>query len=193
MTNGFEQATAFVRRSRWRRPEAVLWVALAILPFLFPDRIVLVTQILVAAMFALSLDLLLGYAGMISLGHAAFFGIGAYAAGILAAHGWSEPITGLVAAGLIAAATGYITGFIVARMNGVALLMVTMGFGLLVAELANVTEDWTGGSDGLTGMELQPLLGLFHFDMTGRTGFVYTLVVAFLAFAFVRKIVNSPF
>ena len=193
MTDGAQLAGDFARRARWRPAEIVLWIVLLLLPVIVPDRMVLASQILASALFALSLDLLLGYGGMISLGHAAYFGIGAYAAGILATHGWTEPITGLLASGLIAAFCGWLAGFIVVRLNGVALLMVTMGLGLLVATLANVMQDWTGGSDGLTGIELQPILGLFGFDMIGRTGFLYTLAVAFLAFACVRRIVNSPF
>jgi len=193
MDNGRQFAAEFARRSRWRPAEVALWVAVAVLPFVFPDRMVLASQIMIAALFALSLDLLLGYAGMISLGHAAFFGIGAYTAGILASHGWSEPISALLLSGLLAALGGYLTGFIVVRLNGVALLMVTMGLGLLVAELANVMQDWTGGSDGLTGIELRPLLGRFGFDMAGRVGFVYALIVVFLAFVFVRRLVHSPF
>jgi branched-chain amino acid transport system permease protein len=193
MSMGEQCAAEFARRARWSPAETALWLVVAAAPFVFPDRMVLASQILVAAMFALSLDLLLGYAGMISLGHAAFFGIGAYTAGILASRGWSEPVSALLASGLVAALAGYLTGFIVVRLNGVALLMVTMGLGLLVAEFANVMQDWTGGSDGLTGIELQPLLGLFHFDMVGRTAFVYTLIVVFAAFALVRRLVHSPF
>ena len=184
---------AFAGRARWRPAEIVLWVAVAAIFFVFPSHLVLATQILVTALFALSLDLLLGYGGLISLGHAAFFGVGAYAAGIIATHGWTEPITGLIASALIAAVFGYLTSFIIVRLNGVALLMVTMGLGLLIAEAANVGQDYTGGSDGMTGIELSPLLGRFHFDMPGRTNFVYAFVVVFIGFALVRRVVHSPF
>jgi len=193
MSAGGDRAAAFARRSRWRPGEILLWIAVAAAPFAFPDRLVLASQILVTATFALSLDLLLGYAGMISLGHAAFFGIGAYAAGILTVHGWTEPISGLLAAAAIAGVCGYLAGLIVVRLHGVALLMVTMGLGLLVAELANVMQSVTGGSDGLSGVTLSPLLGRFDFDMFGRTAYAYTLVVAFGAFLLVRRIVHSPF
>lgn len=63
---------------------------------MFPDSLVFGSQILIVGLFAVSLDLILGYAGIVSLGHAAFFGMGAYTAGLLAVHGWGEPITGLV-------------------------------------------------------------------------------------------------
>lgn len=186
-------AEIFARRGRVRWPEIALWVAVAAIYFVFPSHLVLASQILIAALFALSLDLLLGYGGMISLGHAAYFGVGAYAAGIVSANGWGEPITGLLAAAAISAGFGFAASFIVVRLGGVALLMVTLGLGLLVAELANVMQSVTGGSDGLTGMTVDPLLGLFHFDIVGRTAFVYSLIVCFAGFMFVRRIVHSPF
>jgi branched-chain amino acid transport system permease protein len=193
MTAANTHAAAFGRRARWRPAEIVFWIAVAGIYFVFPHHLVLASQILITALFALSLDLLLGYGGMISLGHAAFFGIGAYAAGIMATHGWNEPITGLIASAAIAALFGYVTGFIIVRLNGVALLMVTMGLGLLVAELANVEENITGGSDGMSGIDLSPILGRFAFDMLGRAAFVYVLVIVFIGFALVRRVVHSPF
>lgn len=184
---------AFARRARWRAGESALWLVVAATFFVLPDHLVLASQILVAAIFALSLDLLVGYGGMISLGHAAFFGIGAYAAGLIAQQGWSEPISGLAAATLLAALIGYLTSFIIVRLRGVALLMVTMGFGLLLEELANAAADITGGSDGLQGVTMAPLLGLFDFDIYGRTAFVYSFVVALAGFLLVRRIIYSPF
>ena len=71
------------RRERWKAGEIVFWVAIAAVYFVFPKSLVLATQILIAGLFALSLDLILGYAGIVTLGHAAFFGVGAYAAGLL--------------------------------------------------------------------------------------------------------------
>ncbi len=183
----------FERRSRLRAGEVLLWLAIAAAPLYVPGHLVLASQILITALFALSLDLLLGYGGMISLGHAAYFGTGAYTAGLLAQHGWSEPISGLVAAMLVAAALGFAASFVIVRLSGVALLMVTLGLGLLLFELANALADITGGSDGLQGVEIAPLLGLFGFDMVGRTGFVYAYLVALGAFALVRRIVHSPF
>lgn len=187
------EVAAFLGRSRWRTGEILVWLALLAAFFLFPDRLVLGSRILIAALFALSLDLLLGYAGMISLGHAAYFGLGAYAAGLVSVHGWTEPITGLAFATLLSAAFGYLTGFILVRLQGVALLMVTLGLGLLVAEIANAFGNITGGSDGLSGFEFSPLFGIFHFDIAGRTAYLYSLAATFLGFVLVRRIVHSPF
>src|SRR5271155_5455502 len=137
MGTGIDHLAAFARRSRWRPAEIAIWIVVIAAFFLFPDRLVLGSRVLIIAIFALSLDLLLGYGGLISLGHAAYFGVGAYAAGLIANYGWTEPISGLAAATMIAGVLGYLAGFILMRINGVALLMVTLGFGLLVSELAN--------------------------------------------------------
>jgi branched-chain amino acid transport system permease protein len=193
MSSSLAPVAAFARRSRWRPGEIAVWVAVLLALVVFPDRLVLGSRVLIIAIYALSLDLLLGYGGMISLGHAAYFGVGAYAAGLIANYGWSEPLTGLAAGAVIAGVLGYLAGFVITRLSGVALLMVTLGFGLLVAELANAFGDITGGSDGMTGMTFDPILGLFEFDMIGKTAYLYSAVVAFLAFAFVRRIVHSPF
>ncbi len=189
---GNDHLAAFTRRSRWRPAEIAVWIVVVAVFFVFPDRLVLASRVLIVAIYALSLDLLLGYGGLISLGHAAYFGIGAYAAGLLANYGWAEPISGLAAAALIASLLGYLAGFIIVRLNGVALLMVTLGFGLLVAELANALNDITGGSDGLN-MTIDPILGLFQFDLAGKTAYVYSSILAFAAFVFARRIVHSPF
>ncbi len=191
--NGFnDHLAAFARRSRWRPAEIAVWIAVIAAFVVFPDRLVLGSRVLIIAIYALSLDLLLGYGGMISLGHAAYFGVGAYAAGLIANYGWTEPISGLAAGALIAGVLGYLTGFIITRLNGVALLMVTLGFGLLIAELANSLNDITGGSDGLN-MTFAPILGRFEFDLAGQTAYIYSAIFAFAAFIFVRRIVHSPF
>ena len=117
-------------QTRWRPAEIVFWLA-TLLPFvLFPDYLSLASQIAITALFALSLDLILGYAGIVSLGHAAFFGVGAYTAGLLSKYGWGEPITGLVVAGAAAAIVGYATSFVICRFRHLALIMLTLGFGL---------------------------------------------------------------
>src|SRR5262245_14331806 len=141
----------------------------------------------------MSLDLLLGYAGIVSLGHAAFFGLGAYAAGLLAKAGWGEPLTGLLVAAAVAGVAGYATSFIVTRVRHLALIMVTLGLGLLVHESANKAHWLTGGADGLQGVRMWPLLGRFKFDLYGYTAYGYSLIVLALAFLVVRRVVNSPF
>src|SRR5271170_3220358 len=119
-------------QTRWRPVEVAFWLA-TLLPFvLFPNYLSLASQIAVAALFALSLDLILGYAGIVSLGHAAYFGIGAYAAGLLSKYGWGEPLTGLIAASIAAGIVGYATSFVICRFRHLALIMLTMGFGLML-------------------------------------------------------------
>ena len=180
-------------RARWRGLEAAFWLA-ALSPFLlFPSHLQLASQIAITALFALSLDLLLGYAGIVSLGHAAFFGLGAYAAGLLAKGGWGEPLSGLAVAGAAAGVAGYAASFIVARVRHLALIMVTLGLGLLVHEAANKAHWLTGGADGLQGVRMWPLLGRFRFDLYGYTAYAYSLVVLALAFLVVRRLVHSPF
>src|ERR1700723_4063344 len=94
---------------RWHWGEIVFWLA-TLLPFvLTPSYLVLGSQIAITALFALSLDLILGFCGIVSLGHAAYFGVGAYTAGLLSKYGWGEPLTGLVAAGIAARLFGYLT------------------------------------------------------------------------------------
>ena len=173
--------------------EVAFWLA-ALLPFLlFPSHLQLASQIAITALFALSLDLLLGYAGIVSLGHAAFFGLGAYAAGLLAKGGWGEPLSGLATAAAAAGLVGYATSFIVARVRHLALIMITLGLGLLVHEAANKAHWLTGGADGLQGVRMWPLLGRFRFDLYGYTAYGYSLVVLVLAFLVVRRLVHSPF
>jgi len=178
---------------RWRAAEIVFWLALVAAFFLFPQHRVLGSQILITALFAVSLDLILGYAGIVSLGHAAYFGLGAYVAGILAVHGWGEPISGLLIAGLAGALFGFATSILVVRGSDLAQLMVTLGIGLMMYELANQLSSITGGADGLSGVAMNKLLGAFSFDLAGSTAYVYSVVVLFLLFVVARRIVASPF
>jgi branched-chain amino acid transport system permease protein len=158
-----------------------------------PNYLVLASQIAITALFALSLDLILGYAGIVSLGHAAFFGFGAYTAGLISKWGWGEPITGLIAAGLAAGVLGYLVSFIIARFRHLALIMITLGFGLLLLEAANSASWLTGGADGLQGVHMWPLLGRFVFDLYGVTAYSYALAVLFVFFLLSRRLINSPF
>ena len=151
------------------------------------------SQILITGLFALSLDLILGYAGIVSLGHAAFFGIGAYAAGILAIHGWGEPFSGLVVAGIAGAIVGFATSFLVVRGADLARLMVTLGIGLMLFEAANQMSWLTGGADGLSGVTMGKVFGQYAFGMTGSTAYLYSLGVLFALFVVARRIVSSPF
>ena len=180
-------------QTRWRPIEIVFWLA-TLLPYvLFPNYLSLASQIAITALFALSLDLILGYAGIVSLGHAAYFGVGAYTAGLVSKHGWGEPLTGLAMAGLAAGIVGYASGFIICRFRHLALIMLTTGFGLLLAELANTLGWLTGGMDGLQGIHTWKLFGYFHFDLYGYTAYSYALGTLFVVFLFARRVIHSPF
>jgi len=178
---------------RWKPLEIVFWLLPVASYFFFPDYLVLVSQIMIVGLFALSLDLILGYAGIVSLGHAAFFGLGAYTAGLLSVHGWGEPISGLFAAAIVAGIVGFIVSFLVVRGQDLARLMVTLGIGLMLFEAANKAAFITGGVDGLSGMVMQPLFGVFEFDLFGKTAFWYSFGVLFILFVLLRRLVNSPF
>ncbi len=194
LTRSFDAPTLyFASRTRWRPVEIVFWLA-TLLPFaLFPDYLILASQIAITALFALSLDLILGYAGIVSLGHAAFFGVGAYAAGLLSKYGWGEPISGLMIAAIAAGIVGYATSFVICRFRHLALIMLTLGFGLMLEELANSAGWLTGGFDGLQGIATWKLLGYFEFDLYGYVAYAYSLVVLFVLFVFARRLIHSPF
>ncbi len=182
------------QHARWHVAEIVFWVAALCCAYVFPSRYLIMTDIVRLGLFAMSLDLILGYAGIVSLGHAAFFGVGAYGAGLLALHGIiAEPVIALLVAGLAAMVLGFLTSFLVIRGADLTRLMVTLGIALLLEALAERYSDITGGTDGLQGIEMQPILKLFAFDMFGKTGFFYSLAVTFLLFLLARRIVHSPF
>jgi branched-chain amino acid transport system permease protein len=180
-------------RQRWQPIEVAFWLA-TLLPFVVtPAYLTLASQIAITAIFAVSLDLILGYAGLVSLGHAAFFGLGAYTAGLLAKAGWGEPLSGLLAAAAVAGAFGWLSGFVVVRVRHLALIMITLGIGLLLYEMAN-RESWlTGGNDGLQGVIIWPVLGRFNFDLYGRTAYGYALAVLLLVVLAARRLIHSPF
>lgn len=179
--------------AQWKPLEIAFWLLPVAAYFVFPRYLTLGSQIFIAALFALSLDLIMGYARIISLGHAAFFGIGAYTAGLLARHGWGEPLSGLAAAAVAAAAIGLLTSFLVVRGQDLTRLMVTLGIGLMLYEAANQASSITGGVDGLSGVEMNKLFGVFGFGLNGKTGYWYCLAVLFLVFCFARTLVRSPF
>ena len=180
-------------QTRWRWTETVFWLA-TLLPFyFFPAYLQLASQIAITALFALSLDLILGYAGIVSLGHAAFFGTAAYTAGLFAKFVWGEPLTGLIVGTAAAALLGYASSFVIARFRHLTLIMITLGLGLLLQEAANSAGWLTGGSDGLQGIEIWPLFGLFNFDLYGYTAYSYSLIVLFVVFLGARRLINSPF
>jgi branched-chain amino acid transport system permease protein len=184
---------SFAARARWSIPEIAFWLIAFATIFLLPSKHLILTEIAILGLFALSLDLILGYAGIVSLGHAAFFGFGAYVAGLLAKYGIvKEPVLALLVSGLAATVLGFVTSFLVLRGSDLTRLMVTLGVALVLREIAN-RLDITGGADGLQGIVMEPVLGHFAFDIFGKTAYVYSLVTLFILFVLARRIVNSPF
>jgi branched-chain amino acid transport system permease protein len=181
-------------RHHWHWGEALPWLIAIAAFFMFPDRMTFGTQVLVMVLFALSLDLILGYAGIVTLGQAAFFGLGAYTVGLLSARaGYGEPISGLFAAAAVAAAAGFLTGLVLLRYRGLTLLVLTLSTTILLQEVGNLFKDITGGYDGIPGITIWPLLGLFDYDLYNRTNYIYCLVVLLILFYVVRRIVYSSF
>ena len=185
-------ATSLAASAKWRPWELALLIALPLSWFLVGQHALLANEIAILALFALSLDLILGYAGIISLGHAAFFGIGAYVAALFAKFVMPDPLVGLVVATAAAALLGAVSSVLVMRGSDLARLMITLGVAAILYELANKLE-FTGGADGLQGVTIGALLGRFEFDLYGRVAFGYSLVVLVIALLIARRIVASPF
>jgi len=182
------------RRARWSPLEIAFWIFAFATIWLFPSKHLILKDTAILALFALSLDLILGYAGILSLGHAAFFGLAGYFAGLVAKYGFiTEPVLALVAAGLVAAALGFVTSFLVLRGSDLTRLMVTLGVSLMLGEVANRYSNITGGADGLQGIDIEPIFGRFRFDLYGHNGYVYCLIVLFICFVVARRVVYSPF
>ena len=182
-----------LHKARWRPWEYALWVVAFALPLLVPSHALMINEIAIVALFAMSLDLILGYTGIVSLGHAAFFGFGAYTAALFAKHVMPDPTIGLVVAIALSAALGAVASVTILRGSDLTRLMVTLGTALLLLELANKLDWLTGGADGLQGVVMGPVLGVFDFDLFGRTAAWYSLSVLLLLFLLMRRLVHSPF
>jgi len=182
-----------LRRRRWRPLEIVAWAATLALILVVPSRALLINEILILGLFALSLDLALGYAGLVSLGHAAFLGLGAYTAGIMASRGLADPTLGLLVASVVAGLAGLLTAPLVLRGTDLTRLMVTLGVSLMLGELANRNAWLTGGADGLD-FAIGRVLGQFPIDFAGRrAAALYSFVVVFILFALARRMTRSSF
>lgn len=179
--------------SRWRPWEPVVWLLAFAAPLLVPGHSLLVSEIAIVALFALSLDLILGYTGIVSLGHAAFFGIGAYAAALFAKHVMPDPLAGPLVAMVVGTALGAVCSLTIMRGSDLTRLMVTLGVALLLMELDNRLDWLTGGADGLQGVLMGPVLGRFEFDLTGQTAAWYALCIVLVFFLLLRRLVRSPF
>src|SRR3990167_971380 len=186
-------ATGYASAPGLRAAELLPWAAALVVFFAAPTYVPLGGYVLIIILFALSLDLILGYGGIVTLGHSAYFGLGAYAAGIFAVRVGGDPLAGLAAATAAAALFGLATGAVVLRTRGLALLMLTLAIASIVFEVANKWTEVTGGADGLSDVPVGPILGVFEFDFRGRTAFLYSLAVLAAGWWLVRTIVGSPF
>ena len=186
------RASLYANR-RWHAAEIGFWILAFAVFWLFPRHLLLLNEIAILALFALSLDLILGFAGIVSLGHAAFLGLGAYAAGLLAKHGIGDPLIGLAFAMAISGFAGLLASPLIVKGNDLTRLMVTLGVALILHEIANSWGSLTGGADGLQGISIDPVLGLFTFDLFGKTAYLYSLSVLFVLFLVARRMMHSPF
>ena len=185
--------SALLSRHRFHWPEALFWLAAVAVYFLFPQYLAIATTVLIVALFAVSYNLAIGFAGILTLGHGLFFGIGAYCAGWIALLGWTEAVSGALASGIIAALVAGALGPFLLRLTGLPLIMVTLGVSVIVYEAANKASWLTGGDDGLTGFTMSPLLGAFRWSVFGDTKYFYALGWLFVLFYAVKRIVASPF
>jgi branched-chain amino acid transport system permease protein len=185
--------TSLLEASRWKAWEPVVWLLVFASPFVVAQHALIINEIAIVALFALSLDLILGYTGIVSLGHAAFLGFGAYSAALFAKHVMPDPLVGLAVGIMAATALGAVCSFTIMRGTDLTRLMVTLGMALLLLELANKLDWLTGGSDGLQGVTMGPLLGRFEFDLMGQTAAWYSLTVLLVLFLLARRLVHSPF
>jgi|BarGraIncu00431A_1022009.scaffolds.fasta_scaffold23759_2 branched-chain amino acid transport system permease protein len=194
MTNSPTNSQNLLLQSgRWKLWEYPLWLLALASPFVLSSHALIINEIAIVALFALSLDLILGYTGIVSLGHAAFFGMGAYSAALFAKLVMPDPLLGLAVGMAAAGLLGALCSATILRGTDLTRLMVTLGVGLILMELANKLDWLTGGADGLQGVIMGPLLGQFEFDLSGRTAAWYSITVLLLVFVVARRFVNSPF
>ena len=185
--------TELQHAGRWRIWEPLLWLVAFALPLLMPSHALIINEVAIVALFAVSLDLVLGYTGIVSLGHAAFFGMGAYAAALFAKMVMPDPLVGLAFGIAVATVLGAVCSLTILRGTDLTRLMVTLGVALILMELANKLDWLTGGADGLQGVTMGPLLGRFEFDLYGRTAAWYSMTVLLVFFFLARRLVHSPF
>jgi branched-chain amino acid transport system permease protein len=184
--------TSLLRAARWQPLELVFWVLAFASPWLLAQHALIINEIAIVALFAVSLDLVLGYTGIVSLGHAAFLGFGAYSAALFAKHIHPDPLLGLVVGMAAATLLGAVCSLSIMRGSDLTRLMVTLGTALILLELANKFSDLTGGADGLQGVIMGPLLGQFEFDLMGQASAWYSLAVLLVLFVLARRLVHAP-
>ena len=187
------QLIGFQASPKLRYSEFIPWVAALLVFFFLPEYLSLGARVWTYILFALSLDLIVGYSGIITLGHSAFFGVGAYVCGILAAKlGVSEPLELLIVSGLSAGLLGLLTGAVILRTTKLTQLMLTLAIAALCLEVANKATSITGGADGLSGVSIAPVLGMFRFDLYGKTAYLWSLSMTFIGWWVIRRIIYSP-
>lgn len=186
-------SATFRKQARWGALEFAFWIFAVAAWFVLPQQHLILTEIVGFAILALSIDLILGYAGIVSLGQAAMYGIGAYASGLFSIHVTGEPLTGLFIGALAGAVVAFSTSFLLLRGGDLTRLMVTLGVAAVFSEIANQASWLTGGADGLQGITIEPIFGRFEFDLYGHTGYAYSLAVLFVLFVFARLLAFSPF
>jgi branched-chain amino acid transport system permease protein len=184
--------TSFLRAARWQPLELVFWALAFASPWLLAQHALIINEIAIVALFAVSLDLVLGYTGIVSLGHAAFLGFGAYSAALFAKHIHPDPLLGLAVGMAAATLLGAVCSLSIMRGSDLTRLMVTLGTALILLELANKFSDLTGGADGLQGVIMGPLLGQFEFDLMGQTSAWYSMAVLLVLFVLARRLVHAP-
>lgn len=184
---------SLLQKARWRPWEYALWVGALASPALFMEHSLIINEVAIVALFAVSLDLILGYTGVVSLGHAAFLGFGAYTAALFAKFVMPDPLVGLVVGVLASTVLGALCSFTILRGTDLTRIMVTLGLALILYELANKLDWLTGGADGLQGVMMGPVLGRFEFDLYGQVAAWYSLVVLLVCFLLARRVVHSPF
>jgi len=187
------ERSPLLSRHRLAWSQAIFWLAAVAIYFLFPQYLAIATTVLIVALFAISYDLAIGFGGILTLGHALFFGIGAYSAGWIALVGWTEALSGALASGAIAALVAAGLGPFLLRLTGLPLIMVTLGLSVIVYEAANKATWLTGGDDGLSGFKMSPLFGVFRWSVFGDTKYLYALGWLFVVFYVLKRVVASPF
>ena len=185
-------AGANMARFGWLGYVLALAVIFALYWF-FPGSLLMLTHIAIMAILVMSLDLVTGYAGLPTLGHAAMFGMGAYSAGLFARHFSPDPLMGLMVGAGSGALIAFVSGLFLVHYQGLAFLMLTIAVTLILQSLANSLQGITGGDNGLTGYDISPLLGHFNFDMFGVTGYWYCMIAMLVCYAVLRRIMRSPF
>jgi branched-chain amino acid transport system permease protein len=179
-------------QARWKHTETVFWLLVLASPWLLSKHALIINEIAIVALFALSLDLILGFTGIVSLGHAAFLGMGAYVAALFCKFINPDPLLGLAVAVVVATLLGAVCSLTILRGTDLTRLMVTLAMALILLELANKLDWLTGGADGLQGVMMGPVLGRFEFDLQGQTAAWYSIVVTLVFFVLARRLVKSP-